>query len=61
MLRPGMGKESDSQNLMACINLVKLTGYFIYYQVQHSKILRGDYVAFMYFVRISEQTVTFAL
>jgi len=56
-----MGKESDSQNLMACINLVKLTGYFIYYQVQHSKILRGDYIGFMYFVRISEQTVTFAL
>ena len=29
--------------------------------VLHSKILHGDYIAFMCFVWLSEQTVTFAL
>jgi len=33
VLRPGMDKESGSQNLMAYISLVKPTGYFMNYQV----------------------------
>jgi len=32
-----------------------------YHQVSHSKILHGDYIGFMCFVCISEQTVTFVL
>ena len=43
------------------INLLKPTGYYTYQQVQLSKILHADYTAFMCFVRISEETVTFAL
>jgi hypothetical protein len=34
---------------------------FTYDQVQHKKILRGAHIAFMCFVRTSEQTETFAL
>jgi hypothetical protein len=45
----------------AYINLLKSAGYFTYQQVQHSKILHADYIACMCFVRLSEQTVTFAL
>jgi hypothetical protein len=43
------------------INLLKPSGNFIYHQVLHKKTLRGAHIAFMCFVRISEQTATFAL
>jgi hypothetical protein len=43
------------------INLLKPSGNFSYHPVYHSKILRGAHIAFMCFVRISEQTATFAL
>jgi hypothetical protein len=43
------------------INLLKPSSYFMYHQVQHSKILHGAHFAFMCFVQISEQTATFAL
>jgi hypothetical protein len=43
------------------INHLKPSGNFTYDQVQHSTILRGAHIAFMCFVRISEQTATFAL
>jgi len=43
------------------INLLKPTGYFTYHQVWHSKTIHGDYIAFVCFVWLSEQTVTFAL
>jgi hypothetical protein len=36
-------------------------GYYTYHQVKHSKIMNGDYIAFMCFVWLSEQTVTFPL
>ena len=42
-------------------NLLKLTGYFTYHLFKIQKILHADYIAFMCFVRISEQTATFAL
>jgi hypothetical protein len=48
-------------SLSSCINLLKPAGYFTYHQVKHSKILTGDYIAFMCFVWLSEQAVTFAL
>jgi hypothetical protein len=43
------------------INLLKPSGNFKYDQVYDKKILRGAHTAFMCFVRISEQTATFAL
>jgi hypothetical protein len=43
------------------INLLKPTGYYTYHQILNSKILQADYIAFMCFVCISEETVTFAL
>jgi hypothetical protein len=42
-------------------NLLKPSGNFTYHQVEYKKILRGAHIAFMYFLRISEQTATFAL
>jgi hypothetical protein len=39
----------------------KSRDYFTYHQVQHSKILQCAHIAFMCFVRISQQTVTFAV
>jgi hypothetical protein len=42
-------------------NLLKPTGYCTYYQVYHSIILHGDYIAFIYFFWVSQQTVTFPL
>jgi len=41
------------------INLLKPAGNFTYRQVQHSKILHPDYISFVCYVWISEQTVTF--
>ena len=35
--------------------------YFTYRQGKHEKILNGDDIAFMCFVWLSQQTVTFAL
>ena len=43
------------------LNILKPTGYYTYYQVEHSKILHADYIAFMCFVWFSEETVTFDL
>jgi hypothetical protein len=43
------------------LNLLKPSGNFTYNQVEDLKILRGSHTAFMCFVRISEQTATFAL
>jgi hypothetical protein len=43
------------------INLLKPRGNFTYDQVYHEKILHGAHIAFRCFVRISEQTATFAL
>jgi hypothetical protein len=43
------------------INFLEPSGNLTYHQVLHSKILHGVYIAFMCFVRISEQTATFAL
>jgi hypothetical protein len=43
------------------INHLKPSGNFTYRPVQHEKIQRGAHIAFMCFVRISEQTATFAL
>jgi hypothetical protein len=45
----------------AHFNLLKPSGNFTYHHASHSKILHGAYIAFMCFVRISEQTATFAL
>jgi hypothetical protein len=45
----------------ALLNLLKPSGYFAYHQVQHSRILHGVHIAFVCFVRISEQTATFTL
>jgi hypothetical protein len=42
-------------------NLLMPTGYLTYHQVNHYKILRDVYVAFMCFVWLSEETVPFAL
>jgi len=42
-------------------NLLNPTGYFTYHQAEHSQIMHGDYIAFMCFVWVSEQTVTFSL
>jgi hypothetical protein len=47
--------------LTFCINLSKPAYYFTYYQVKHSKIPNGDYIALIWFVWLLEQTVTFAL
>jgi hypothetical protein len=44
-----------------CIHLLKPSSIFTYDQVYDEKILRGAHIAFMCFVRISEQTATFAL
>jgi hypothetical protein len=41
------------------INFLKPASYFTHHQVLHSKILHPVYIAFMCFVWISEQTVTF--
>ena len=41
--------------------LLKLTGYYTYHQVSYSKFLHVNYIAFMYFVWISEQRVTFVV
>ena len=46
---------------MNVLNLLKPTGYYTYHQVEHSKILHADYIAFMCFVWPSEETVTFVL
>jgi hypothetical protein len=43
------------------INLLNPTGYSTYHQVWHSKILHGVSIAFLCFVWLSEETVTFAL
>jgi hypothetical protein len=43
------------------INLLKPSGNFTYHQVQHSAILHSAQIAFVYFVRISEQTATFTV
>jgi hypothetical protein len=43
------------------VNLLKPSGNFTYSQASHSKILRGAHIAFMCFVRISEQTAISAL
>ena len=43
------------------INLLKPAGYYTYNQVQQQKILHADYIVFMCFVWLSEQTATFAL
>ena len=45
----------------AYLNLLKPSGYFTYRHVWISKILLAHYIAFMCFVRISEQTETFVL
>jgi hypothetical protein len=45
----------------SCFNLLKPSGNFTHGQVQDWKILRDAHIAFMCFVRISEQTATFAL
>jgi len=37
-------------------NLLKSTGYLTYHQVLHSEILCVDYIAFICFVWLSEQT-----
>jgi hypothetical protein len=42
-------------------NHLKPSGNFTYDQVLHSKILRAAHIVFMCFIRISEQTATFAL
>jgi len=47
--------------LTLCTNLLKPAGYFTYHHVKHSKFLNGDYIAFMWFMWLLEQTVTFAL
>jgi hypothetical protein len=44
-----------------CINLLKPNGYYTYHQLQNSKILHADYIAFMCSVWLSEETVPFAL
>jgi hypothetical protein len=43
------------------VNALKPTGYYTYHQVWHSKILHGDYIAYLCFVWLSEETVTFAI
>jgi hypothetical protein len=43
------------------INLLKPSSNFTYHQGQHPIILHGAHIAFMCFIRISEQTATFAL
>jgi hypothetical protein len=40
-------------------NYLNPASYFTYHQLLHSKILHGDYSAFMCFVWLSGQTVTF--
>jgi hypothetical protein len=42
-------------------NLLETAGNFPYHQVLHSIIIPCDNIAFMCFVRLSEQTVAFAL
>jgi len=42
-------------------NLLKPRDCFTYHQDYHSNILHGAHIAFMFFVRISQQTATFAL
>jgi hypothetical protein len=56
-------KETFLPNLSVptYFNLSNPTGYFTCHQVEHSKILHGDYIAFMCFVCASEQTVRFSL
>ena len=44
-----------------CMSGRKLLDPTTYHQVLHSKIVHGDYIVFMCFVWLSEQTVTFAL
>ena len=58
-LTSDISRNSLQQNLN--INLLKPTGYYTYHQVEHSKILHADYTAFMFFVWLSEETVTFVL
>ena len=48
-------------NYWGIITLLKPTAYYTYYQVEHSRILHADYIAFTCIVLLSEQTVTFAL
>jgi hypothetical protein len=55
------GKRSQSlkPNAMMYFNLLKPSGDFTYYQAYLQSILHGAHIAFMCFVRISEQTATF--
>jgi hypothetical protein len=48
-------------NKTCAVNHLKPSGNFTYRQVYQSTILRGAHIAFVCFVRISEQTATFAL
>jgi hypothetical protein len=43
------------------VNLSEPAGYFTYSQVKNSTILRADYIAFICFVWLSDQKVTFSL
>ena len=47
--------------ILPTFNLLKPSGYFTYRHIWNSKILHAHYIAFTCFVRISEQTATFAL
>jgi hypothetical protein len=42
-------------------NLLRVNSYYTCHQVLHSNILHADYIAFMCFVWLSEQRVSFAL
>ena len=42
-------------------NLLKPTGFFTFQKALHSKILHGDYIAFICFVWLSAETVSMAL
>jgi hypothetical protein len=46
-------------DVVTSFNLLNPTGDFTYHQVQHSRILHGDHIAFKYSMWISEQTLTF--
>jgi hypothetical protein len=43
------------------IHFLKPAGYCTYHQVLHSIIVHADHISFMCFVRLSEETVPFAL
>jgi hypothetical protein len=50
-----------ANNFKFYINHLKPDGYFTHHQVLFSTFLHVDYIAFMRFLWISKQTVTFAL